>query len=71
VSNLYDPSTPTTWDVQVQQEIGLDRAVIIGRNQAGHTAYLETPAYHGPTVAAINQYLLTLEVPEQGTIYES
>ena len=69
VSNLWDPATPTAWGVELQEEIGLDRAVLIGRNKQGHTVYFIGAAYDGPTVAAINKYLLTLETPEQRTVF--
>lgn len=71
VSNLWDPSTPTAWALQVQEEIGVDRAVLIGRNKPGHTVYFIEQAYNGPTIAAINNYLLTLETPAQRTIFDN
>ena len=71
VTNIYDPATPSAWGVQLQHEIGEDRAVLIERKKAGHTAYFESTAFDGPTVAAMNHYLLTLEVPDQRTIYDS
>lgn len=71
VSNLWDPSTPTAWALQVQEEIGLDRAVLIGRKKPGHLVYFWPDAYEGPTVAAMNRYLLTLEAPEQRTVFDN
>ena len=71
VTNIYDPACTPAWDVQLQQEIGVDRAVLVLREKAGHTIYFESAAYDGPTVAAMNKYLLTLETPAQGTIYDN
>jgi hypothetical protein len=70
-TNIYDPSCTPAWGVQLQQDIGVDRAVLIQRNKAGHTIYFIDSAYDGSTVAAMNKYLLTLETPEQGTIYDN
>ena len=41
------------------------------RNGAGHTTYFQPDSYNGPTVAAMNKYLLELEVPEDGVFYET
>lgn len=71
VTNFHDPATPSAWSVQLQQEIGQDRAVLIERKKAGHTAYFQPDALDGPTVAAMNHYLLTLEVPVQRTVYDN
>lgn len=71
VTNIYDPATPSAWGVQLQHEIGEDRAVLVQRKKAGHTVYFESAAFDGPTVGAINHYLLTLEVPDQRTIYDN
>lgn len=71
VTNFHDPATPSAWSVQLQQEIGEDRAVLVERKKAGHTAYFIPGASDGPTVAAMNHYLLTLEVPAQRTIYDN
>jgi hypothetical protein len=71
VSNLWDPSTPTAWALELQEEIGVDRAVLIGRNKPGHTVYFIHQAYDGPTIAAMNHYLLTLETPAQRTVFDN
>jgi hypothetical protein len=71
VTNVYDPNTPSAMAVQLRQEIGLDRAVLVARKGAGHTVYWQPDAYGGPTVDAMNRYLLTLEVPDQRTIYDN
>lgn len=71
VTNFHDPATPSAWSVQLQQEIGEDRAVLIERKKGGHTAYFQPDAFDGPTVAAMNHYLLTLEVPAQRTVYNN
>lgn len=69
VTNFHDPATPSAWSVQLQEEIGEDRAVLIERQKGGHTVYFERQAFDGPTLAAMNHYLLTLEVPVQRTVY--
>lgn len=69
VTNFHDPATPSSWSVQLQQEIGEDRAVLVERKKAGHTVYFDSVAFDGPTLAAMNHYLLTLEVPAQRTTY--
>ena len=70
-SNLYDPATPLAMSVNLQSEIGLDRSVLVNRNASGHGIWLQPSAYDGETVAAINKYLLELELPAQGTVFES
>ena len=70
-TNVYDPATPSAWSVQLQHEIGVHRAVLVARKKAGHTVYFESAAFDGPTLAALNHYLLTLKVPPQRTIYNN
>ena len=71
VSNLYDPATPTAMSQQLQEEIGLDRAILTQTVRTGHTVYFQPDAYEGDTVAAINKYLLDLVLPGQGTVFQS
>ena len=71
VTNAYDPNTPSAMAVQFQREVGLHRAVLVARAAAGHTVYWQPDAYGGPTVGVMNHYLLTLEVPDQRTIYDN
>lgn len=71
LNNLYDPATPFASAINLQQELGDDRAILLARNATGHTAYLKPDAYDGLALAAVNKYLLTLEVPDEGTVYQN
>ena len=71
VTNLYDSRTPLAMAVQLQQEIRLDRAVLVARNAVGHSVYHQPDAFDGPTVKAMDRYLLTGETPEQGTVFDN
>lgn len=53
VSNLVDPATPYSMAMQLQEEIGEDKATLVMRNATGHTVYLTSAAFDGETVAAM------------------
>ena len=67
-NNMYDPATYYAGAVNLQREIS-DRAVLVTRNASGHSMFLKPDAYNGATMAAMIHYLLTGEVPEQGTVF--
>ena len=69
VSNLWDPATPNPMATNLLYEIGPHRARLLTRESLGHTVLFQEDAYNGPTLAAMNKYLLELELPEQGTVY--
>ena len=71
VSNLWDPSTPNAFAVNLVNEIGLDRATLLTRKAVGHTVFFQPDAYGGETWDAVNKYLLEVKVPEQGTVYQT
>lgn len=71
LSNLYDPATPAAMSHQLHEEFGWDRSILTQTVRGGHTIYFEPDAYEGETVAAINRYLLDLELPQQGTVFYS
>ncbi|KAI2626556.1 alpha/beta-hydrolase [Hypoxylon sp. NC1633] len=66
-NSLYDPSTSYAWALGLHAEIGDDRSVLLTRNGAGHTSYLN----NGETTAALNAYLLDLTLPEPGTVFDT
>ena len=65
VNALWDPSTSIAWANALRLEI--PSSVLILRNGAGHTSYF----IPGQTSAAINAYLLTGDLPAQGTTFDS
>ena len=69
VTNLWDPAVPNPMAMNLLYEIGAHRAILLTRKALGNTVVFQTEAYEGPTLAAINKYLLELELPEQGTVY--
>lgn len=60
LSATGDPATPYEWGVAVAEQ--LSSGVLVTRNGGGHTS-VEYPCVHEIAEA----YLLTLEVPEEGT----
>lgn len=71
VTNVYDPATPNPMASNLLYEIGEHRARLLTRVALGHTVWFHPEAYDGPTVAAMNKYLLELELPEQGTVNQN
>ncbi|XXG94237.1 hypothetical protein Hte_000491 [Hypoxylon texense] len=68
---VYDPATPYTWGMQLREEIGKDRAVLVTKSGAGHPSYTQPDAPGGKTKTAIEQYILNLTLPEDGVIFDS
>ncbi|KAI1321374.1 hypothetical protein F5Y16DRAFT_388914 [Xylariaceae sp. FL0255] len=71
VSSFFDPASSPVWAAQVQADIGEDRAVLVTRNHTGHVQYGQTDGRGGATSTAIENYLLKLEVPQNGQVYQS
>ncbi|KAI1087980.1 alpha/beta-hydrolase [Rostrohypoxylon terebratum] len=71
VESLRDPATALAWGMQLREEIGRDRAVIISKNMTGHSVYEQPGTVGGEIAAAMEKYLLTLALPEDGKIYQS
>jgi len=64
-NSFWDPSTPIVWANTLRQE--LPNSVLVLRNGSGHTSYFS----HGKISSAMDAFLLTGELPEQGTVFES
>ncbi|KAI1381945.1 alpha/beta-hydrolase [Hypoxylon crocopeplum] len=71
VDAIYDPATPLTWGMQLREEIGKDRVVMVLRDGAGHPSYEQPDAAGGKTNTAIEQYIFNLTLPEDGAIFNS
>ncbi|XDG05418.1 hypothetical protein ABKA04_005033 [Annulohypoxylon sp. FPYF3050] len=71
VESLRDPATALAWGTQLREEIGRDRVVMISKNMTGHSVYEQPETFGGEIATAMEQYLLTLALPEDGKIYES
>ena len=69
--NQYDPATPPSMAVLLRQQIGKHRARYYPRFGAGHTVYAQPNALHSEARKAMNKYMLDLELPEDGTIFQS
>lgn len=65
VSSTRDPSTSYTWAVGMLEEI--KSGVLLTRDGEGHTSW----GLNGETTKAINRFLLSREVPAQGTVLTS
>lgn len=65
VSSTRDPSTSYAWAVGMLEEI--KSGVLLTRDGEGHTSW----GLNGETTKAINKFLLTREVPAQGTVLKS
>jgi pimeloyl-ACP methyl ester carboxylesterase len=65
VNSIRDPSTSYTWAVGMLEEI--KDAVLLTRNGDGHTSW----DLGGATTEVINRFLLTTELPAQGTVLDS
>ncbi|KAF2734828.1 Diaminopimelate epimerase-like protein [Polyplosphaeria fusca] len=65
VNSIRDPSTSYSWAVGMLEEI--DNSILLTRNGDGHTSW----GLNGATTDAINQFLLTAELPEPGTVLDS
>lgn len=64
--NAYaDPETAYDWAVGLQSQI--NGSTLLTRNGAGHTSY----ALRGESATAINNYLLTLELPKPNTVVDT
>ena len=48
-----------------------EHATLCYRMGAGHGTWIKKDTFGGDTVAAINQYLLELEAPDDGTTFQS
>ncbi|KAI2633788.1 alpha/beta-hydrolase [Hypomontagnella submonticulosa] len=68
---IYDPATPMAWGMQLREEIGKDRVVIVLKNGGGHPSYEQKDAAGGETKTAIERYILDLTLPEDGVIFNS
>ncbi|KAI0381469.1 alpha/beta-hydrolase [Hypomontagnella monticulosa] len=71
VESLRDPATPLSWSAQMRSEIGTDRTVMIAKNMTGHAVYEQPGTVGGEIAAVMEQYLLKLALPVEGTIYQS
>ncbi|KAI2606705.1 alpha/beta-hydrolase [Hypoxylon sp. NC1633] len=71
VNAIYDPATPLTWAMQLREEIGEDRVVMIVRNGGGHPTYDQPGTAGGTTKTAMERYILNLTLPEDGAIFDS
>ncbi|KAL7619541.1 hypothetical protein AAE478_010081 [Parahypoxylon ruwenzoriense] len=71
VESLYDPATSLVWGAQLREEIGVDRTVMVIKNMTGHAVYEQAGSIGGDTAAVIEQYLVNLVLPEEGTIHQS
>ncbi|KAI0148172.1 alpha/beta-hydrolase [Hypoxylon sp. NC0597] len=68
---IYDHATSLVWGMQLREEIGKNRVVMVLKNAGGHPAYEQNDAPGGQTKTAIERYILNLTVPEDGIIFES
>ncbi|KAI1779582.1 alpha/beta-hydrolase [Hypoxylon cercidicola] len=68
---IYDPATPFTWGMQLREEIGKDRVVLVTKKGGGHPCYEQPNATGGKTKTAIEQYIFNLTLPEDGVIFDS
>lgn len=71
VGNQYDSATPAAEAVLLREQIGKRRARYYPRIGAGHTVYFQPDALHGEAWNAMNRYLLELELPHEGTVFQS
>lgn len=71
VGNEYDSATPMANAVLLREQIGKHRARYYPRKGAGHTVYFQPDAQHGEAWNAMNRYLLELELPDEGTVFQS
>lgn len=71
VESFHDPAAPLTWGAQMRSEIGTDRTVMIAKNMTGHGVYEQPDTVGGEIAAVMEQYLLKLALPVEGTIYQS
>lgn len=63
---LYDPETPIQFALSVHQQLGEQNSRLAIRNGSGHTSY----NYVGDTHRAINKYLIQLDAPATGTMFD-
>ncbi|OTA69594.1 hypothetical protein K449DRAFT_429057 [Hypoxylon sp. EC38] len=68
---IYDHATSLVWGMQLREEIGKDRVVMVLKNAGGHPAYEQNDAPGGQTKTAIERYIFNLTLPEDGIIFES
>jgi hypothetical protein len=65
VNSFWDPSTSIAWANALRLQV--PSSVLILRNGSGHTSYQT----FGETSAMMDAFLLTGELPPQGTIFDS
>ncbi|KAH6955837.1 Alpha/Beta hydrolase protein [Ilyonectria sp. MPI-CAGE-AT-0026] len=65
VNAFFDPETSAAWAQSVGQQI--PSAVNVWRNGSGHTSY----PLQGETRKAIDEFLISGRLPEQGTVFET
>ncbi|KAI1143203.1 hypothetical protein F5Y05DRAFT_367851 [Hypoxylon sp. FL0543] len=68
---IYDHATSLVWGMQLREEIGKDRVVMVLKDAGGHPSYEQNDAPGGQTKTAIERYILDLTLPEDGIIFES
>ncbi|KAI8964846.1 alpha/beta-hydrolase [Daldinia sp. FL1419] len=71
VDTIYDSATPLPWGMQLREEIGKDRTVLVLRNAGGHPTYEQRNASGGDTKSAIETYIFNLTLPEDGVIFST
>ena len=65
IGGTGDPATPYAWAVAVNRQLA--GSVLLTRNGNGHTSYDASPCAH----AAIDDYLINLKLPAEGTVCSS
>ncbi len=65
VNSFHDPSTSIAWANSLRLQ--MPTSVLILRNGSGHTSYFT----YGKTSKAMDNFLLTGELPAQGTVFDS
>jgi pimeloyl-ACP methyl ester carboxylesterase len=65
IGGTNDPATPYAWAQAVNQQLA--GSVLLTRQGNGHTSYDASPCAH----AAIDDYLINLKLPAQGTVCPS
>ena len=65
VNAFWDPETPFQWAVNLQRQFGEHNAVLLQRNGSGHTSWYRMD---GEMHVLINDYLIRLQTPGEGTV---
>ncbi|RFU26835.1 hypothetical protein B7463_g9506, partial [Scytalidium lignicola] len=65
VNAIYDPQSPYAMAVTLQR--GIEGSVLLSRDGDGHSSYSE----HGQTQKAVDDYLINLNLPAMGTVYDT